>query len=73
MIENQCMYGGRQVLVSVGKRVNADEPLCVVVAMKMEVVVKAPVAGAYQYYCGLVLPGCAWLPGCLVACLLLDR
>jgi len=33
------------VLVSAGARVKADEPLCVVVAMKMEVVVKAPVAG----------------------------
>lgn len=38
-------HTNKQVLVSVGKRVNADDPLCVVVAMKMEVVVKAPVSG----------------------------
>lgn len=37
-----------KVLVAVGARVGADEPLCVVVAMKMEVVVKAPVAGVVQ-------------------------
>lgn len=33
---------------------NADEPLCVVVAMKMEVVVKAPVAGASSFGLGFV-------------------
>lgn len=52
----RCVFS-MQVLVTVGKRVNADEPLCVVVAMKMEVVVKAPVSGTFcfrvaLYWCG---------------------
>lgn len=44
----RCVFD-MQVLVTVGKRVNADEPLCVVVAMKMEVVVKAPISGTFCF------------------------
>ena len=40
-----------KVLVAAGTRVEADTPLCVVVAMKMEVMVKAPMGGVVEEVC----------------------
>lgn len=40
-----------KVLVAAGTRVEADTPLCVVVAMKMEVMVKAPIGGVVEEVC----------------------
>ncbi len=40
-----------KLLVAAGTKVEADTPLCVVVAMKMEVVVKAPLGGIVEEVC----------------------
>jgi biotin carboxyl carrier protein len=40
-----------KILVAPGAHVEAEEPLCVVVAMKMEVVIQAPVAGRVGVMC----------------------